>query len=97
MRGSDFDTFVLGASTRLLRSAYLLTGDRHTAEDLVQDVLSRMYVAWPRIDDPHACARRALVQRVTNRWRNRRLFGTWAVASKGATLRGRTVTVPLRP
>ena len=69
MRTSDFDEFVLGSSTRLLRAAYLLTGDRHSAEDLVQDVLSRMYVAWPRIDDPQAYARRALVHAATNRWR----------------------------
>lgn len=48
-----------------------LTGDRSAAEDLLQDVLERMYVAWPRIDDPAAYARRALVNASTNRWRLR--------------------------
>jgi len=69
VKGRDFDEFVVGSSTRLLRAAYLLTGDPHTAEDLVQDVLSRIYVGWARIDDPYAYARRALVHSATNRWR----------------------------
>ncbi len=51
--------------------AIALTGDRTAAEDLVQDVLTRMYVAWPRIDDPAAFARRALINASTNRWRLR--------------------------
>lgn len=70
-RGADFDDFVVGDGTRLQRMAIALTGDRSVAEDLVQDVLERMYVAWPRIDDPHAYARRALVNATANRWRRR--------------------------
>jgi RNA polymerase sigma-70 factor (sigma-E family) len=70
-RDEGFDDFVLGASGRLLRSAYLLVGDRGTAEDLLQDVLERMYARWSRIDDPHAYARRALVHAASNRWRAR--------------------------
>ncbi|MET8151741.1 SigE family RNA polymerase sigma factor [Actinoplanes sp. NPDC049668] len=67
-----FDDFVRGRSTGLLRVAYLLTGDRHTAEDLVQEVLEQMYVRWRRIQGaPEAYARRALVNRATNRWRSR--------------------------
>jgi RNA polymerase sigma-70 factor (sigma-E family) len=49
----------------------LLVGDRGAAEDLLQDVLARMYVAWPRISEPEAYARQALAHRATNRWRNR--------------------------
>jgi RNA polymerase sigma-70 factor (sigma-E family) len=70
-RGSDFDDFVVGAAPGLLRMAIALTGDRTAAEDLLQDVLERMYVAWRRIDDPHAYARRALVNASANRWRSR--------------------------
>lgn len=44
-----FDDFVRSRSTGLLRIAYLLTGDRHSAEDLVQEVLEQMYVKWRRI------------------------------------------------
>jgi RNA polymerase sigma-70 factor (sigma-E family) len=69
---ADFDEFVRARSTGLLRTAYLLTGDRHAAEDLVQEVLEQMYVRWRRIDShPEAYARRALVNRSANRWRLR--------------------------
>jgi RNA polymerase sigma-70 factor (sigma-E family) len=71
-RDDGFDEFVLGASRRLLRSAFLLIGDRGAAEDLLQDVLERMYARWSRIDDPHAYARRAIAHAATNRWRTRR-------------------------
>lgn len=67
-----FDDFVRSRSTGLLRIAYLLTGDRHSAEDLVQEVLEQMYVKWRRIHGmPEAYARRALVNRAANRWRRR--------------------------
>ena len=67
-----FDDFVRSRSTGLLRVAYLLTGDRHAAEDLLQEVLEQMYVRWRRIEGaPEAYARRALVNRATNRWRSR--------------------------
>jgi RNA polymerase sigma-70 factor (sigma-E family) len=49
--------------------AYALTGDCTAAEDLVQDVLERLYIAWPRIDDPQAYANRALINHSHNRWR----------------------------
>jgi RNA polymerase sigma-70 factor (sigma-E family) len=71
-RGHDFDQFVAASANRLLRSAFAMTGDRGAAEDIVQDVLERLYVAWPRVDDPLAYARRALVNHTTNRWRHRR-------------------------
>jgi RNA polymerase sigma-70 factor (sigma-E family) len=67
----DFGAFVTGSSNRLLRVAYLLIGDKAAAEDLLQDVLERMYVRWSRIDDPGAYARQALVHASTNRWRRR--------------------------
>ena len=71
-RGAEFDEFVRARTTGLLRVAFLLTGDRHAAEDLVQEVLEQMYVRWPRIESaPDAYARRALVNRSTNRWRRR--------------------------
>lgn len=70
-RGADFDEFVAGAAARLSRMAFALTGDRGAAEDLVQDVLERLYVAWPRVQDPFAYARRALMNASTNRWRRR--------------------------
>src|SRR5690348_10516834 len=69
----SFDEFVRSRSGALLRSAYLLTTDRHAAEDLLQDVLERVYVRWRRIRwAPEAYARRALVHQAISRWRYRR-------------------------
>jgi RNA polymerase sigma-70 factor (sigma-E family) len=84
-RGEGFDEFVVGTSGRLLRSAYLMVGDRGAAEDLVQDTLERMYVRWSRIDDPRAYAYRALAHRAANRWRTRARkpevpLGDWDIA-----------------
>ncbi|MEV5693832.1 SigE family RNA polymerase sigma factor [Micromonospora globbae] len=68
----SFDEFVRARSSALLRSAYLLTTDRYAAEDLLQDVLERVYVKWRRIQDsPEAYARRVLVNRAVDGWRRR--------------------------
>jgi RNA polymerase sigma-70 factor (sigma-E family) len=69
----DFEQFVAGRSTVLLRTAYLLcAGDRGAAEDLLQDVLERMYPKWRRIrTNPEAYARVALANASANRWRSR--------------------------
>ncbi len=69
-RRSGFDEFVVSQGSRLLRSAHLLTGNRDAAEDLLQEVLERLYVAWPRVEDPLAYTRAALWRRAANRWRN---------------------------
>jgi DNA-directed RNA polymerase specialized sigma24 family protein len=48
---NDFDAYVAQAWPRLLRSAWLLTGDWHRAEDLLQTVLARAYGRWSRLRD----------------------------------------------
>lgn len=69
----EFEDFVRGRAPALLRTACLLVGDRQSAEDLLQGVLERMYVKWPRIRElPEAYARRAMVNAATNSWRTRR-------------------------
>ncbi|TCO13486.1 RNA polymerase sigma-70 factor (sigma-E family) [Kribbella steppae] len=71
-RGDDFDDFVRGSSTRLLRTAVLLTGDRAAAEDLVQEMYERVYVRWRRIHSaPEAYARKTLANLAANRWRSK--------------------------
>jgi RNA polymerase sigma-70 factor (sigma-E family) len=71
-RGDDFDIFVRDTSTRLLRTAVLLTGDLSAAEDLVQEVYERVYVRWRHIRGaPEPYARKALTNLVANRWRSR--------------------------
>lgn len=52
-RDDEFATFVRINRTSLLKFAGLLTaGDHHRAEDLVQTALSKLYVAWPKLDRP---------------------------------------------
>lgn len=66
----DFEDFVRGRSTALLRTAYLLTGDRRDAEDLLQTVLERTSRRWSSISQsPDAYVRRAMVNTVTSWWR----------------------------
>jgi RNA polymerase sigma-70 factor (sigma-E family) len=69
-----FRDFVETRSPGLLRTAYLLTGDRGLAEDAVQATLGRVYVSWDRIralEAADAYTRRALVREVSS-WRRRR-------------------------
>ncbi|MEK8108173.1 SigE family RNA polymerase sigma factor [Micromonospora sp. M12] len=56
----------------MTRFAYLLTGDRHHAEDLVQVALARVAVRWERIEDPPAYLRRVLCTQAASWWRWRR-------------------------
>ncbi|MET7511141.1 SigE family RNA polymerase sigma factor [Streptomyces albidoflavus] len=72
----DFESFAAARWPRLLRTAYLLTGDHHEAEDLVQVTLAKLYPAWPRVrglDEPDAYVRRALVNNNLSRFRKRRV------------------------
>ncbi|HEY3750031.1 MAG TPA: SigE family RNA polymerase sigma factor [Pseudonocardiaceae bacterium] len=68
---SEFVEFVQASSARLHHAAYLLSGDRHQAEDDVQTALVRVYAAWPRVrrQDPFAYTRKVLANLVIDRWR----------------------------
>jgi RNA polymerase sigma-70 factor (sigma-E family) len=70
---SDFEEYVSGAWPRLLRSAWVLTGDWHRAEDLVQTVLARAYGRWSRIRDdaPDAYLRSMMVTTYLSWWRRK--------------------------
>ncbi|MFD5316801.1 SigE family RNA polymerase sigma factor [Streptomyces sp. NPDC127098] len=73
---ADFTAFAVSRWPRLLRTAYLLTGDHHDAEDLVQAVLVKAYVKWHRIGeaaDPDAYAWRMLINAHRDRARRARL------------------------
>jgi RNA polymerase sigma-70 factor (sigma-E family) len=69
----EFDTFVRGAQSRLVRYADLLTGDRGRAEDLVQHALVKTYLAWSRLTtgNPEAYARTVISHANTDWWRRR--------------------------
>jgi len=47
---ADFSRYFAGRAHTLRATAYLLCGDWHRAEDLVQTALTKLYVAWPRLD-----------------------------------------------
>jgi len=69
----DFEAFVAARYAALLRTAYLLTGDHHDAEDLLQQSLVKAVGAWRRIDgDPEPYVRTILVRQSVSRWRRRR-------------------------
>ena len=46
-----FTEFVAARSTALFRTAYLMVGEHDLAHDLVQEALTKTYVAWPRLRD----------------------------------------------
>jgi len=73
---AEFREYVTARSATLLRMAYLLTGHRADAEDLVQVALAKTYLAWNRIQDRSAVdgyVRRAMVNTHISWWRQRRL------------------------
>ncbi len=70
----DFGEFMAASWSRLYRTAYLLTGERHEAEDLLQTVLARTCINWSKIRDKRAAeayVRRGLVREVQRTWRRR--------------------------
>ncbi|GIH89421.1 SigE family RNA polymerase sigma factor [Planobispora siamensis] len=70
----DFVEFVRRRGDHHLRTAVLLTGDWHAAEDLTQASLGKLYRVWHRLDtssDPDAYLRRILVNTHRSWWRSR--------------------------
>ena len=64
-RDAEFEVYVAAARPRLRRLAYSLCGDWHTADDVVQTALAKLYVAWPRVQrasDPDAYVRRTIAR-----------------------------------
>jgi len=78
----DFAEYVTAAWARLLRSAWLLTGDWHLAEDLLQTVLARAHGRWPRLrsGSPDAYLRAMLATTYLS-WRRRRWRGEQPTAA----------------
>lgn len=72
---SEFEEFALAATPSLLRSAYLLTGDQHLAEDLVQSALARTHRYWRSLSqktNATAYTRKTMYHLQVSRWRKRR-------------------------
>jgi RNA polymerase sigma-70 factor (sigma-E family) len=71
-RDAEFSSYMNARQPSLLRTAYLLTGDRHTAEDLVQTAFAKLYLAWDKVKDREsvdAYVRRILVNENNSLWR----------------------------
>jgi RNA polymerase sigma-70 factor (sigma-E family) len=84
-RDADFTAYLQARQARLLRTAYLLTGDQHQAEDLLQTSLAKLYLAWDKVRDRgsvDAYARRIMVNENNSLWRRgwkRREYATGEV------------------
>ena len=71
-RDADFTAYLGARQGRLLRTAYLLTGDQHQAEDLLQTSMAKLYLSWDKIRDRgslDAYARRIMVNENNSAWR----------------------------
>ena len=71
-RDEEFAAYMQARQPSLLRTAYLLTGDRHAAEDLVQTALAKLYLSWDKVqkrDSVDGYVRRILVNENNSMWR----------------------------
>src|SRR5689334_21636855 len=79
---AEFTEFVRARSGALLRTVYLVLGDHALAQDLVQEALTKVYVAWPRIqrrEGVEAYARTVVVNTAITWKRRMRSYGERAV------------------
>ena len=75
---AEFEEFVRAGQYRWLRLAHAVSGEWHLAQDVVQIVLTRLYVDWPRLTrarDPDAYMRRCVVNALYDDGRRR--FRRW--------------------
>jgi len=69
---AQFSEYVAARQHALLRTAYVLTGELASAEDLLQTALAKTYLSWSRIRDPRAAdayVRKIMVNEHTSWWR----------------------------
>ncbi|MFG2044136.1 SigE family RNA polymerase sigma factor [Dactylosporangium sp. NPDC048998] len=71
---AEFVAFVQARQHRLLRSAYLMCGDHHRAEDLLQDALVKLALRWRQVrhGEPEAYLRTIMYRDAVSWWRRRR-------------------------
>ncbi|MFF4396739.1 SigE family RNA polymerase sigma factor [Streptomyces sp. NPDC001480] len=92
---AQYEEFVRARWSRLVRTAYLLTGDAHHAEDLTQTALAKAYRSWRRVsrsDNPEAYVRRMLVTCNSDRFRKRRVTEALTAAPPETTRRDDAVS-----
>jgi RNA polymerase sigma-70 factor (sigma-E family) len=86
----EFELWVHARGAALARSAYLVTGDAHLAEDLLQETLTRVAQKWRKVgDSPDAYARRVMHNLAVDSWRRRRVRPAEALGATPPELAGR--------
>ncbi|CAN5495993.1 SigE family RNA polymerase sigma factor [soil metagenome] len=80
MSEQEFEEFARARTPQLYRSAWLLCGNHHEAEDLVQETLAKVFTKWRspfsrRIDNPAAYAQTALTRTFISARRRRSAGG----------------------
>jgi RNA polymerase sigma-70 factor (sigma-E family) len=88
--GEDYRRFVQSRAAPLHRAAYLLRGDWHLANDLVQEALARAFRHWRRVrraDNPDAYVHRILINEASRHWRRHRHVTPVADAAAHAAAR----------
>ncbi len=73
-REREFTEFYAASAAALRRTAYVVVRDWHVAEDLTQQAMAKVYVAWPRIREETRLAytRRAVVNECLSHLRRHR-------------------------
>ena len=73
--GEEFREFASARAGQLFRIAYLVCGDWHEAQDLVQTTLAKLFVAWHRVQrtqSPDSYARKVLINAYLSERRRKR-------------------------
>ncbi len=86
----EFDAFMRASWSSLFRTAVLMTGDVHLAEDILQNAMGQVYKSWhrvSRVQHPRSYARAILANEVSTWWR-RRSSSELPVASWPETVTG---------
>ncbi|MEO3929105.1 SigE family RNA polymerase sigma factor [Micromonosporaceae bacterium B7E4] len=97
-RYEGFREFVGSRSAALSRVAYLLTGDFHLAQDLLQSALAKTAAHWRRIrhGNPDAYVRRVLFHEHASGWRRRRVAESLAAEPPHQLVRDPALDTTLR-
>ncbi len=66
-----FEQFYAAKFRDMTRMAFLLTGDREAAPEIVQEVFARMYLRWATVDRPDAYASRSVANAAASFYRQR--------------------------
>ncbi len=80
----DFAVFVRARQQALVRAAYLVCGDHHAAQDLVQGSLAKLAARWEQVRDgsPEAYVRRIVYRDAISRWRRTRRENPYDAGSR---------------